>query len=152
MDLSKQSTVYLSKQITDALQSIVAALNESDNEQAQEEFLEANVEDPAQLLETLKQVNKKKLPKRPRSEPQQQAQQEISVYDSAQLDEIFAQKNDETILREYSLADLRSMYHSAYQRKAASKSKKEDLVRTLRRRYFSIKRGEAFARLANQRK
>lgn len=144
--------MYLTKQSTDALQIIVAALNESDSEQAQNEFLEAHVEDPAQLLDTLKQMNKKKLPKQPRHEPSRPVRQEVSVYEPAQLDEIFAQKNDEAILQEYSLADLRNMYYSAYQRKAASKSKKEDLVRTLRRRYFSIKRGEAFAHLADQRK
>lgn len=144
--------MYLTKQSTDALQSIVAVLNESDSEQAQKEFLEVHVEDPAQLLDTLKQINKKKLPKRSRHEPLQQIQQEVSIYESTQLDEIFAQKNDEAILQEYSLTDLRNMYYSAYQRKAASKSKKEDLVRTLRRRYFSIKRGEAFAHLADQRK
>lgn len=141
--------MYLTKQSTDALQSIVAALNESDSEQAQKEFLEVHVEDPAQLLDTLKQINKKKLPKRSRCEPRQQ---EIPVYDPAQVDEILEGKNDETILQEYSLAELRSMYHSAYHREAASKSRKADLVRSLRRLYYSGKRGEAFARLAEQRK
>jgi len=142
--------LYLTKQSTDALQSIVAALNESDSEQAQREFLEAHVEDPAQLLETLKQMNKKKLPKGSRREARQQG--EIPVYDPAQVDEILEEKNDETILQEYSLAELRSMYHSAYHRQAASKSRKADLVRSLRRLYYSGKRGEAFARLAEQRK
>lgn len=142
--------MYLTKQSTDALRDIIAALKELDSEQEQKIFLETHVEDPAQLLNTLQKINKKNLPKHHKQT--RKVQQQVLEYETTQLNEIFAKKNDEAILQEYSLSDLRNMYYSVYHRRAASGHKKEDIVKALRRHIFADKRGEAFAYLADQRK
>ena len=144
--------MYLTKQNIAALNDIITGLNQLDEENARKEFLERHTEDAASLLAALNRLNKSKLPKQHRKKEQSITQPDrVRLYSDTQLEHIFSENDDDNILQNYSVAELRSMYYSAYQRNASTHYTKLDLVRTLRRRFFAVKRGEAFARLADER-
>lgn len=53
-------------------------------------------------------------------------------------------------MREYSLADLKGMYTSVYNRKPTSSYTKEKIISILRNRMHGMKRAESFGMLAEE--
>ena len=143
--------MYLTRESIDTLHSIILTLNTLEDEESQKQFLDQHTEDTAFLLETLKSLNKGRLPKKHRAKPPA-AEPAEGHYSEEELDRIFGGMDTEDILQAYSLADLKDMYCSAYHRNATSSYKKLDIIRTLRNRHFAKKRGDAFARMADARR
>ncbi|MEY8232922.1 hypothetical protein AALA82_15045 [Oscillospiraceae bacterium 50-16] len=143
--------MYLTRESIDTLHSIILTLNTLEDEESQTQFLDQHTEDTAFLLETLKSLNKGKLPRKHKAmaTPSEPA---AGHYSEEELDRIFGGMDTEDILQTYSLADLKDMYCSAYHRNATSRYKKLDIIRTLRNWHFAKRRGDAFARMADARK
>ena len=124
--------MYLTRESIDTLHSIILTLNTLEDEESQTQFLDQNTEDTAFLLETLKSLNKGKLPRKHKAmaTPSEPA---AGHYSEEELDRIFGGMDTEDILQTYSLADLKD-------------------IRTLRNWHFAKRRGDAFARMADARK
>lgn len=143
--------MYLTKENITILNEVITNINNLDSEEEKTIFLNKSVEDVSLLLGTLKSINKSKLPRerKNRRQPEMMCKKK---YDEKEISEIFAQKDDGQIMAEYSMADLKAMYQSIYQKKPLSKYKKQDIVNTIRHRFYTIDRASAFASLAEGRK
>lgn len=141
--------MYLSKDSINTLHKIISELNCLETESEQEVFLSQHVEDTNLLLQTLKSVNKKNLPKMKRNT---QKFKEIAipphVYQEKEVRQIFEENDEKTLLGLYSLVELKSMYHAIYQKNPPAKSKKEDIFKILKNRFSTLDRAAAFAHLS----
>lgn len=136
--------MYLTAENIRSLNDIILELNTIDDEKEKEQFLKDHTEDTALFLETMKKINKKKLPrKNAKVTKHGETKFETDVYQEEDIYRILQNKNNIEIMDEYSLADLKKMYASGYT--------KERIIRTLRNRMHSMKRTKAFALLAEER-
>lgn len=142
--------MYLTKENITILNEVITNINNLDTEEEKTTFLNNSVEDVSLLLGTLKSLNKSKLPKAHKKHVQP-AEAAKKVFDETIISDIFSKKDDRVIIAEYSMADLKAMYQSIYKKKPLSNSKKQDIINTLRCRFYTRDRAKAFASLAEDR-
>ncbi|MDE7170398.1 MAG: hypothetical protein K2O11_00780 [Oscillospiraceae bacterium] len=142
--------MYLSKENINTLHNIITELNRLESESEQKAYLREYTEDADLLLQTLRTVNKKKLPKGKRN-PQESERKDVSpsIYNEKEINLIFKEKDEKTLLDTYSLAELRGMYYAIYQKSPAVKSKKEDIYKILKNRFSTMDRAAAFTHLSS---
>ena len=145
--------MYLTIENIRNLDSIISGLNTIKDEKEKEQFLDEHIEDAALFLQTLKKLNKKKLPTKNRiSQEQKKEDIEKNSYNEEEIYTILYEKNNVEIMKEFSLADLKKMYASLYNRTPASSYTKERIVGVLRNRMHTMKRAEAFALVPEEQK
>ncbi len=129
-----------------SLEYIIYSLNTIEDEDDKKKFLNGHVEDMDLFLNTIKKINKSKLPKPNKASKKiKEKDTEHKIYNEEDIYTLFQQKNDETIMQEYSLSDLKGMYASIYKRKATSNYTKEKILSTLRNRMYTMDRAAAFS-------
>ncbi len=134
------------------LDNIISGLNTIEDENKKEQFLNEHIEDTALFLDTIKKINKKKISTgRNKVQKQRGKNLKIDLYKEEEIYAILGQKNNEEIIKEYSLADLKRMYASVYDKNPASGYTKERIVGVLRNRMHNMKRAEAFSLAADGR-
>lgn len=144
--------MYLTVENIKSLDDIISGLNTIEDEKEKERFLYQHIEDTALFLDTIKKLNKKNIPSKAKKSNKLQTQKlKTDVYQEEEIYGVLCEKNNEEIMREYSLSDLQKMYASVYKRKPASRDTKERILSTLRNRMYTVKRAEAFG-LAEQKK
>lgn len=144
--------MYLTRESIVSLEEIIVNLNGINSEDEKNEFLKKHVEDSELLLKTLKKINKNKIPKNyTRIEKNSTEVVDTDLYSEDDIESIFKEKDDEEIINEYSLKELRQMYSSVYNRKAPSNYTKGRIVSIFRDRLHTMNRVAAFARLAKER-
>lgn len=141
--------MYLTKENICDLNEIIIALNTIQNEKDKEEFLNKNVEDVNLFLTTLRKINKNKLPKNHKKNIKNDIDFTNNTFcDENEIIKIFKEKNDKTIMQEYSLKELRQMYSFVYKRKSPSNYTKERIISIFRDRIHTMNRVEAFVKMA----
>ena len=144
--------MYFTIENINNLKGIINGLNTIEDEQEKEQFLKDHIEDTTLFFEALRKLNKKKIPKECRKvQNQQEEDARIGLYKEEEIYEILSVKNNDEIMEQYSLSDLKNMYTSVYNRKPTSSYTKERIISTLRNRMHTMKRAEAFALLAEER-
>lgn len=144
--------MYLTKENICDLNEIILALNTIQNEKDKEEFLSKNVEDVNLFLTTLRKINKNKLPKNHKKNIKNDIDFTNNNFcDENEIIKIFKEKNDKTIMQEYSLKELRQMYSFVYKRKCSSNYTKERIISIFRDRIHTMNRVEAFIKMAKDR-
>ena len=108
------------------------------------------MEDCALFLATLKKLNKSKIPKNHVKKDNLEVANEI-LYNEDDIVKIFKEKNDNDIIDEYSLNELKQMYNSVYNRKAPSNYTKGRIVSIFRDRFHTMNRVSAFTKMAEER-
>lgn len=144
--------MYLTIESINNLNSIISELNSIEDENEKEKFLSEHIEDTSLFLDTIRKINKKKIPKK-NGKPQMKRVEEVvkEQYQEEEIYSILSQKGNAEMLEEYSLSDLKKMYASVYNRQPTSSYTKERIVSTLRNRMHTMRRAEAFAALAEER-
>lgn len=144
--------MYLTRENIHSLDEIIVNLNMIQSEEEKKEFLNEHVEDSALFLTTLKKLNKSKIPKKhiKTQKDNLEAAKEI-LYNEDDIVSIFKEKNDNDIINEYSLNQLKQMYISVYNRKAPSNYTKRRIVSIFRDRFHTMNRVSAFAKMAEER-
>ncbi len=142
--------MYLTKENITILNEVITNINNLNTEEEKTIFLNKSVEDVSLLLGTLKSLNKSKLPKEHNRRKHSESVT-VNEFDETRISEIFSKNDDANIMAEYSMADLKAMYQSIYHKKPLSNSKKQDIVNTLRHRFYTRDRAKAFASLAEER-
>lgn len=154
----------ITNETTNNLNHIIMYLKRLENENEKIEFLKEYVEDPASLLAVLNEYTEEpsllaeeiksihnKTSKKIKQEKKKNIQQPTgSDYSESEIYTIFSQKSDTVILKEYTLESLKKMYVSIYKKSPSSRFTKRNLVQTMRNRFFTINRAEAFACSANR--
>lgn len=144
--------MYLTKENICDLNEIILTLNTIQNEKDKEEFLSKNVEDVNLFLTTLRKINKNKLPKNHKKNIKNDIDFTNNNFcDENEIIKIFKEKNDKTIMQEYSLKELRQMYSFVYKRKCPSKYTKKRIISIFRDRIHTMNRVEAFVKMAKDR-
>ena len=144
--------MYLTIENIRNLDSIISGLNTIKDEKEKEQFLDEHIEDAALFLQTLKKINKKKIPsKNGITQKQKRDDIEKDLYNEEEICTILCEKNNVEIMKEFSLADLKKMYTSIYNRTPTSSYTKERSVGVLRNRMHTMKRAEAFALVPEER-
>ncbi|MDE7341175.1 MAG: hypothetical protein K2N80_11575 [Lachnospiraceae bacterium] len=134
------------------LNEIISGLNAIEDADEKEKFLNEHIEDTTLFVETLKKINKNKLPKEHgKSQKKKNENVDIKSFTEEEIYEIFHQKSNKEVMSEYSLSDLKKMYLSVYKRRPSSNYTKERILSTLRNRMHTMERTAAFARLAEER-
>ena len=137
--------MYLTVENIKSLDDIISGLNTIEDEKEKEQFLYQHIEDTDFFLETLKKLNKKKIPAKAKKMEKQNLQEiQTDAYQEEEIYGVLCKKSNEEIMREYSLSDLQKMYISVYKRKPASGDTKGRIISTLRNRMYTVKRAEAF--------
>lgn len=142
--------MYLTVENINSLNRIISELNNIEDENKKEQFLNEHIEDTALFLETIRKINKKNLPKKNGKSQVQRAEDiiiEQEQYHEEDIYEILCQKSNIEMMNEYSLSELKKMYVSVYKRKPTSSYTKERIISTLRNRMHIMRRAEAFALL-----
>lgn len=144
--------MYLTRENIHSLEEIIVNLNMIQNEEEKEAFLNKHVEDSALFLSTLKKLNKSKIPQNhvKTKKDNSKTAKEI-LYNEDDIVGIFKEKNDNDIINEYSLNELKQMYSSVYNRKAPSNYTKRRIVSIFRDRFHTMNRVSAFAKMAEER-
>lgn len=143
---------FVTTETINDLKEIIVGLNTIEDAEKKEEFLNEHIEDKDLFLETLKKINKSKLPKEhSKSQKKRNICTDTKFFEEDQIYDIFHQKSNEEIMSEYSLSDLKKMYASVYKTQPASSYTKERILNTLRNRMHTMERTAAFARLAEER-
>ena len=138
--------MYLTVENINSLNSIISELNSIEDESKKEQFLHEHIEDTTLFLETIRKINKKKLPSKDRKSSKQRVEEaQIELYQEEEIYNILCKKNNVEMMDEYSLSDLKKMYVSVYNRQPTSSYTKERIVGVLRNRMHTMKRAEAFA-------
>lgn len=138
--------MYLTAESIRNLNDIISGLNGIENEQERAQFMDKHIEDTALFIETLKKLNKKKLPgKNAKIKKPKAGEAATALYKEEEIYDILCEKSNEEIMSAYLLSDLKRMYESVYNRKPASNYTKERIIITLRNRMHTMKRAEAFA-------
>lgn len=144
--------MYFTVENINALDDIVSRLNNIENAEEQRKFLEIYVEDPELLSRTIKKIRQCKFPsKQVKCYKSNLEISEGDLYSEDEIEKIFSSKNNEVIMGEYSLKELKSMYFSIYKKKPLSSCTKKQIVSSLRERFRTLKRARAFALLAEER-
>lgn len=144
--------MYLTKESIRSLEEVIINLNNIDNDEEKNKFLEEHVEDSALLLKTLKKLNKSKIPMcHTKTQKDNVEIFENDMYEETEVYNIFERKNDNEIMKEYSLINLKQMYASVYKKKPTSSYTKERIVSTLRNRLHTMNRTAAFIKMAEER-
>lgn len=144
--------MYLTKENICDLNEIILTLNTIQNEKDKEEFLSKNVEDVNLFLTTLRKINKNKLPKNHKKNIKNDVNFTKNTFGNEnEIIKIFKEKNDKTIMQEYSLKELRQMYNFVYKRKCSSNYTKERIISIFRDRIHTMNRVEAFVKMAKDR-
>lgn len=144
--------MYLTVENINNLNGIISELNNIEDENKKEQFLSEHIEDTALFLETIRKINKKKIPKKnEKSQMQRMEERVIEQYQEEEIYNILCKKSNVEMMNEYSLSDLKKMYASVYNRQPTSSYTKERIINTLRNRMHTMKRAEAFALLAEKR-
>lgn len=145
--------MYFTVENIKSLNGIIFGLNTIKDEKEIEEFLDEHIEDTVLFLETIKKLNKKKLPKKNgKLKTHKIEEEEKELYQEEEIYRILCEKNNVAIMNEYSLSDLKRMYESIYNRKPTSRYTKERIINSLRNRMHTMKRAEVFAGLAEERR
>ena len=144
--------MYFTVENIRSLNDIISGLNTIEDEIEKERFLNEHIEDTALFLDTMKKLNKKKIPFKNEKTLKQKVDEEKSLYQEEEIYSILCEKSNTEIMQEYSLADLKGMYASVYNRKPTSSYTKERIISTLRNRMHTMKRAESFGMLAEARK
>lgn len=146
--------MYLTLESTRTLNEIISELNSIENETERKQFLNEHTEDTAFFLDTIKKINKKNIPTNRHQKKPKNKQTDIktNLYAENEIYAILCQKNNEAMLKEYSLSDLKNMYTSIYKKTPTSSYTKEKLINVLRHRMHTMQRADAFVSLAEERK
>lgn len=140
--------MYFSKENTDVLHQIITGLNSLENESEQDGYLHEYVEDVGLFLQTLKSVNKKKLPRETRTSTKNKRQAvQPPAYQEDAVRQIFQEHDTESLLDSYSLAEFKAMYFAIYQKYPLAKSKKEDILKVIKNHFSTMDRAASFTRL-----
>lgn len=144
--------MYLSLENINNLDYIISGLNDIEEDDQKEKFLHEHIEDADLFLETIKKVNKNKIPiGKKKAKRKNKEVIEMDLYKEEDIYTILCEKNNVEIMEEYSLADLKRMYASIYEKSPTSNYTKEKIVSILRNRMHTMRRAEAFALLAEKR-
>lgn len=142
--------MYFSKESISTLNRIISELNSLGCESEQKAYLCECTEDVDLFLQALKNVNKKKLPKTTlSSQKSERKNAAVPVYDEKEISLIFKETDEKTLLGTYSLAELKGMYYTIYQKKPPVKSKKEDIYKIIKNRFSTINRAAAFIHISS---
>lgn len=144
--------MYLTLENINDLNYIISELNRIQDDKQKEKFLNEHIEDTDLFLETVKKINKNKIPTgQKKAKRRKEEVLETNLYKEEDIYSILLEKNNTEIMQEYSLSDLKKMYASIYKTNPASGYTKERIVGVLRNRMHSMRRAEAFALLAEER-
>lgn len=145
-------SMYLTIDSIKNLNSIISELNNMEDENKKQQFLSEHIEDTDLFLETISKINKKKFSSKNRKTQNQRKEDlEKALYNEEEIYAILCEKSNVEIMKEFSLADLKKMYASVYNRTATSSYTKERIVSVLRNRMHTMKRAEAFALVTEER-
>lgn len=143
---------FVTTETINDLKEIIMGLNEIEDAEKKEAFLNEHTEDIDLFVETLKKINKSKLPKEHgKLQKKRNICTDAKLFEEEQIYSLFHQKSNKEIMSEYSLSDLKKMYASVYKTQPTSSYTKERILNTLRNRMHTMERTAAFARLAEER-
>ena len=144
--------MYLTIENINNLNRIISEINNIEDEEQKEKFLNEHIEDTALFFDTIKKINKKKISRGYGKVSKQRTKEaETGIYREEEIYKILCEKNNAEIIKEYSLSDLKKMYASIYKKSPTSSYTKERIVEVLRNIMHTMKRAEAFAVLAEER-
>lgn len=144
--------MYLTLENINNLNGIISELNNIEDENEKEQFLNEHIEDTTLFLDTIKKINKKKiLIGHEMVQKQRREDVETDLYKEEEIYTILCKKNNLEIIQEYSLSDLKKMYASIYKKNPTSNYTKKRIVGVLRNRMHTMKRAEAFSLVTEER-
>lgn len=122
------------------LKDVIQNINAIDNVQERDLYLKDAVEDVDLFLDTLKKINKSKLPK---GKNKKKECEKSHNYSEEMIIQLFREKTVDDILSEYTKQELAEMYFVFYSKKPLTSFDKKRIALTIYHSIYTIDRTKA---------